>query len=60
MNKRQKKKKAYKQYMHDIFEGYEKMLEDPKLPELTFPYLKEITILSRDSDGKIHFTTKEL
>ncbi len=46
--------------MHDIFEGYEKMLEDPKLPELTFPYLKEITILSRDSDGKIHFTTKEL
>ena len=46
--------------MRDIFEGYEKMLEDPTLPELVFPYLKETTILSRDGEGKIHFTTKEL
>ena len=34
MKKRLKKKKAYKQYIKDIFEGYEAMLENPELEEL--------------------------
>ncbi|GCF95872.1 hypothetical protein NRIC_37630 [Enterococcus florum] len=59
MNKRQKKKQAYKHYIRAIFEGYENMLENPDLEELKFHYLKEQTILSRDAEKKIHFTTKE-
>ena len=59
MNKRQRKKQAYKQYIRAIFEGYETMLEDNGIKELHFSYLKEVTYLERDDQGKIHFTTKE-
>ena len=59
MNKRQRKKQAYKQYIRAIFEGYETMLEDNSIKELQFSYLKEVTYLERDDQGKIHFTTKE-
>ena len=58
MNKRQRKKQAYKQYIRAIFEGYETMLEDNSIKE-HFSYLKEVTYLERDDQGKIHFTTKE-
>lgn len=57
MNKRLKKKKAYKQYMKDIFEGYETMLENPEMTELRFSYLKEETILKRDENQQIRFRT---
>lgn len=60
MNKRQKKKKAYKQYIKDIFSGYEKMLEDPEVGELRFSYLKEETVLNRDEKQRIHFTSRDL
>ncbi|GAA2905004.1 hypothetical protein P7H00_05420 [Enterococcus pseudoavium] len=59
MNKRQRKKRVYKQYIRAIFEGYEQMLEDPSIKELQFSYLKETTYLERDAQDKIHFTTKE-
>lgn len=59
MNKRQRKKHAYKKYIRDIFEGYEKMLADPTIDELHFTYLKETTFLERDAQRKIHFTTRE-
>ena len=59
MNKRQRKKQAYKQYIRAIFEGYETMLEDNSIKDLHFSYLKEVTYLERDDQGKIHFTTKE-
>ena len=59
MNKRQRKKQAYKQYIRAIFEGYETMLEDNSIKELHFSYLKETTYLERDDQDKIHFTTKE-
>lgn len=59
MNKRQRKKQAYKQYIRAIFEGYETMLEDNSIKELHFSHLKEVTYLERDDQGKIHFTTKE-
>ena len=39
MNKRQRKKQAYKQYIRAIFEGYEKMLEDSSIKELHFKRL---------------------
>mgnify|MGYP000693831550 CR=1 FL=1 len=55
MNKRQRKKQAYKQYIRAIFEGYETMLEDNSIKELHFSYLKEVTYLERDDQGKIHF-----
>ncbi|MDH6364189.1 hypothetical protein M2139_001174 [Enterococcus sp. PF1-24] len=60
MNKRLKKKFAYKKYMRDIFNGYETMLQDESVNQLTFTYLKENTILSRDKDGQIHFLTKDI
>lgn len=59
MKKRLKKKRIYKTYMQDIFKGYEKMLLDESISELSFHYLKEKTILSRDSQGAIHFVTKD-
>ena len=49
MKKRQKKKNAYKHYIRSIFTGYERMLEDPELEQLTFTYLNEETQLTRDS-----------
>ncbi|GGI64769.1 hypothetical protein ACFQOY_13520 [Enterococcus alcedinis] len=57
MKKRLRKKKAYKQYIQDIFLGYEKMLENPELKELTFSYLKETTVLKRDDNQQIRFRT---
>ena len=55
MKKRMRKKKAYKQYIHDIFTGYEQMLSNPDLNELRFTYLKEETRLTRDEQKQIHF-----
>ena len=60
MKKRLKKKKAYKQYIKEIFEGYESMLENTDLEELKFSYLKEETILKRDENKQIRFTTHDL
>ena len=60
MKKRQKKKNAYKHYIRSIFTGYERMLEDPELEQLTFTYLNEETQLTRDEHQRIHFTTREL
>lgn len=57
MNKRMKKKQAYKEYIKDIFEGYEKMLEDPTIEQLTFQYLHEETSLTRDDKQQIRFLT---
>lgn len=34
MKKRQRKKQAYKQYIRDIFEGYEKMVANQDLDRL--------------------------
>ncbi|HJF19634.1 MAG TPA: hypothetical protein K8W13_04905 [Enterococcus columbae] len=59
MKKRLKKKKAYKKYIQDIFNGYEQMLENPELDELRFSYLKEETLLHRDQERRIRFTTKD-
>lgn len=60
MKKRQKKKNAYKNYIRSIFTGYEKMLENPELGELRLSYLNEETLLTRDEQQRIHFTTREL
>ncbi|WP_207940504.1 hypothetical protein DOK78_001992 [Enterococcus sp. DIV2402] len=60
MKKRLKKKQAYKQYIKDIFEGYESMLENPELEELKFNYLKEETILKRDENRQIRFKTHDI
>ena len=60
MKKRQKKKNAYKQYIRYIFTGYEKMLENTELEELKFSYLNEETLLTRDENQRIHFTTRDL
>lgn len=60
MNKRQQKKYAYKSYIRAIFEGYEKMLENPAIAELRFSYLKEETVLKRDENKQIRFTTRDL
>lgn len=60
MKKRQKKKNAYKQYIRSIFTGYEHMLEDSELNELKFSYLNEETLLRRDENQRIHFTTRDL
>ena len=60
MKKRQKKKYAYKQYIRSIFTGYEKMLENTDLEELKFSYLNEETLLTRDENQRIHFTTRDL
>lgn len=60
MKKRQKKKNAYKQYIRSIFAGYEKMLENIDLEEMKFSYLNEETLLTRDKDQRIHFTTRDL
>lgn len=60
MKKRLKKKKAYKQYIKDIFEGYEAMLENPELEELKFNYLKEETVLTRDENRQIRFRTHDI
>lgn len=60
MKKRQKKKNAYKHYIRSIFTGYEKMLENTDLEEMKFTYLNEETLLSRDENQRIHFTTRDL
>ncbi|OJG09142.1 hypothetical protein RU93_GL001213 [Enterococcus aquimarinus] len=60
MKKRMRKKKAYKQYIHDIFTGYEQMLSNPDLNELRFTYLKEETVLKRDEENQIRFRTYDL
>lgn len=60
MKKRQKKKNAYKQYIRSIFTGYEHMLEDSELNELKFSNLNEETLLTRDENQRIHFTTRDL
>lgn len=60
MNKRQRKKYAYKKYIKDIFEGYEKMLEDTSIEQLKFSYLKEETSLSRDEKGQIRFRSYDI
>lgn len=60
MKKRMRKKKAYKQYIHDIFTGYEQMLSKPDLNELRFTYLKEETVLKRDEENQIRFRTYDL
>lgn len=55
-----KKKQAYKKYIRDIFNGYEKMLENEEIKELSFHYLKEETCLNRDDKNQIRFTTRDL
>ena len=60
MKKRQKKKNAYKQYIRSSVTGYEKMLENTDLEEMKFTYLNEETLLSRDENQRIHFTTRDL
>lgn len=60
MNKRIRKKKAYKQYIQDIFTGYEQMLSNSELSELRFSYLKEETVLKRDEKNQIRFRTYDL
>ncbi|MHC5267844.1 hypothetical protein ACYSNO_01460 [Enterococcus sp. LJL98] len=60
MNKRIRKKKAYKQYIQDIFTGYEQMLSNTELSELSFRYLKEETVLKRDEKNQIRFRTYDL
>lgn len=60
MKKRIKKKKAYKNYIQDIFTGYEDMLENPELMEKKFVYLKEETILKRDENNQIRFRTIDI
>ncbi len=60
MKKRLKKKQAYKQYIKDIFTGYESMLENPEIEELKFSYLKEETVLKRDENRQIRFTTHDM
>ena len=57
MKKRQRKKQAYKQYIRDIFEGYEKMVADQNVERMEFHYLKEETVIYRDQDQQIHFLT---
>lgn len=59
MKKRQRKKQAYKQYIRDIFEGYEKMVADQNVERMEFHYLKEETIIYRDQDQQIHFLTRD-
>ncbi|WP_122646996.1 hypothetical protein [Enterococcus mediterraneensis] len=59
MNKRLKKKQAYKNYIRDIFNGYEKMIIQPDLKELKFEYLKEETIIYRDEENLIRFLTRD-
>ncbi|MPN44674.1 hypothetical protein SDC9_192239 [bioreactor metagenome] len=36
------------------------MLENPELGELRLSYLNEETLLTRDEQQRIHFTTREL
>lgn len=60
MKKRMRKKKAYKQYIQDIFTGYEQMLSNSEISELKFSYLKEETILKRDEENQIRFRTYDL
>lgn len=59
MKKRQRKKQAYKQYIRDIFEGYEKMVADQNVERMEFHYLKEETVIYRDQDQQIHFLTRD-
>lgn len=60
MKKRLKKKQAYKKYIRDIFEGYEKMIAEPDLEKLEFSHLKEETIIYRDNDKNvIRFLTRD-
>ncbi|RXA69619.1 hypothetical protein [Enterococcus casseliflavus] len=60
MKKRIKKKKAYKKYIHDIFAGYEEMLENPAIDVKKFSYLKEETTLKRDDQNQIRFRTIDI
>lgn len=59
MNKRQKKKQAYKHYIRNIFEGYEKMVGQKDLDRLEFHYLGEETVIYRDEEGQIHFLSRD-
>lgn len=59
MNKRQKKKQAYKHYIRDIFEGYEQMVSQKELDRLEFRYLGEETVIYRDNEGQIHFLSRD-
>ncbi|KAF1300085.1 MULTISPECIES: hypothetical protein [Enterococcus] len=59
MNKRLKKKQAYKNYIHAIFNGYEKMILESELKELKFQYLNEETIIYRDEENLIRFLTRD-
>lgn len=59
MNKRQKKKQAYKHYIRNIFEGYEKMVSQKDLDRLEFHYLGEETVIYRDEEGQIHFLSRD-
>lgn len=54
------KEKAYKKYIHDIFAGYEEMLENPAINEKKFSYLKEETTLKRDDQNQIRFRTIDI
>ena len=56
--KTEKEKRIH--YIRSIFTGYERMLEDPELEQLTFTYLNEETQLTRDEHQRIHFTTRDL
>lgn len=59
MKKRQRKKQAYKQYIRDIFEGYEKMVANQDVDRMEFHYLKEETVIYRDQEQQIHFLTRD-
>lgn len=60
MKKRQRKKQAYKQYIRDIFEGYESMITHPEKEKLAFTYLKEETLIYRDENQQIRFLTRDV
>lgn len=60
MKKRQRKKQAYKQYIRDIFEGYETMITDPAKEKLEFHYLNEETLIYRDENQQIRFLTRDM
>lgn len=59
MNKRQKKKQAYKSYIRNIFEGYEDMIQHPDQEKRVFNYRNEETTIYRDENGRIRFLTKD-
>ena len=58
--KKDKKRKRLQTVYTLNFTGYEHMLEDSELNELKFSYLNEETLLTRDENQRIHFTTRDL